>query len=154
MLNNLPPVTMSQAQIAVHGLRNSLLLANMPTASTAQILGNNESVEPFTRSVMDMRQMFCVTSMHNKYFEMAPCTKLTNVIIPCILSNMYNRRVLAGEFAVVNTHLLKDLTQRGLWNATIRNRIIADQGSVQHVDIPEDLKVYCHYSTSTSYSNC
>lgn len=72
--------------------------------------------------------------------EMSPNMKLTGV--PTSLSNMYNRRVLAGEFAVVNTHLLKDLTQRGLWNPTIRNQIIADQGSVQHVDIPEDLKVY------------
>eukprot|EP00904_Undaria_pinnatifida_P002140 jgi/Undpi1/11927/HiC_scaffold_4.g01626.m1 len=92
-----------KAKMAQHGLRNSLLLAPMPTASTAQILGNNESVEPFT-------------------------------------SNMYNRRVLAGEFAVVNKHLLRDLTQRGLWTAGVRNQIIADQGSVQNVDIPQDLK--------------
>lgn len=56
-------------------------------------------------------------------------------------SNMYNRRVLAGEFAVVNKHLLRDLTQRGLWTAAVRNQIIADQGSVQRVDIPQDLKV-------------
>lgn len=55
---------------------------------------------------------------------------------------MYNRRVLAGEFAVVNKHLLRDLTQRGLWNSAVRNQIIADQGSVQRVDIPKDLKVY------------
>lgn len=54
---------------------------------------------------------------------------------------MYNRRVLAGEFAVVNKHLLRDLTQRGLWTAGVRNQIIADQGSVQRVDIPQDLKV-------------
>ncbi|CAM9689551.1 unnamed protein product, partial [Discosporangium mesarthrocarpum] len=76
----------------------------MPTASTAQILGNNESVEPFT-------------------------------------SNMYNRRVLAGEFAVVNKHLLRDLTERGLWTPETRNRIIADEGSVQGVEsIPQELK--------------
>lgn len=56
-------------------------------------------------------------------------------------SNMYNRRVLAGEFAVVNKHLLRDLTQRGLWTAAVRNQIIADHGSVQRVDIPRDLKV-------------
>ncbi|CAM9313331.1 unnamed protein product [Pylaiella littoralis] len=92
-----------KAKMAQHGLRNSLLLAPMPTASTAQILGNNESTEPFT-------------------------------------SNMYNRRVLAGEFAVVNKHLLRDLTTRGLWTASVRNQIIADQGSVQRVDIPQDLK--------------
>lgn len=54
---------------------------------------------------------------------------------------MYNRRVLAGEFAVVNKHLLRDLTQRGLWTAGVRNQIIADHGSVQRVDIPQDLKV-------------
>lgn len=54
---------------------------------------------------------------------------------------MYNRRVLAGEFAVVNKHLLRDLTQRGLWTAAVRNQIIADQGSVQRLEIPQDLKV-------------
>jgi len=83
--------------ISKHGLRNSLLVAPMPTASTAQILGNNESVEPFT-------------------------------------SNMYNRRVLAGEFTVVNKHLLRELTSHGLWTESVRNRIIADGGSVQNVD--------------------
>ncbi len=91
-------------RIAQHGLRNSLLLAPMPTASTAQILGNNESVEPFT-------------------------------------SNMYNRRVLAGEFAVVNKYLLRDLTERGLWTEEVRNQIMADRGSVQNLkSIPDDLK--------------
>lgn len=63
-------------------------------------------------------------------------------LLPSIYySNMYNRRVLAGEFAVVNKHLLRDLTTRGLWTASVRNQIIADQGSVQRVDIPQDLKV-------------
>jgi ribonucleotide reductase alpha subunit len=91
-------------RIAQHGLRNSLLLAPMPTASTAQILGNNESTEPFT-------------------------------------SNMYNRRVLAGEFTVVNKHLLRELTARGLWNEDVRNRIIADNGSIQNVkSIPESIR--------------
>ena len=90
--------------LAQHGMRNSLLLAPMPTASTAQILGNNESVEPFT-------------------------------------SNMYNRRVLAGEFTVVNKHLLRLLNDKGLWTDKIRNRIIADGGSVQNVlEIPSDIK--------------
>lgn len=90
--------------LAEHGLRNSLLVAPMPTASTAQILGNNESVEPFT-------------------------------------SNMYNRRVLAGEFTVVNKHLLRLLNEKGLWTEKVRNRIIADGGSVQNVpDIPDDIK--------------
>jgi len=90
--------------IAEHGMRNSLLVAPMPTASTAQILGNNESIEPFT-------------------------------------SNMYTRRVLAGEFTVVNKHLLKDLTERGLWTHNVRNQIIADMGSIQNVScIPHNLK--------------
>jgi ribonucleoside-diphosphate reductase subunit M1 len=83
-------------KIAKHGLRNSLLVAPMPTASTAQILGNNESTEPFT-------------------------------------SNMYARRVLAGEFTVVNKHLLRELTASGLWNDAIKNQIIADGGSVQNI---------------------
>lgn len=86
------------------GLRNSLLVAPMPTASTAQILGNNESVEPFT-------------------------------------SNIYNRRVLAGEFTVVNKHLMRDLTKLGIWNEAMRNRIISDRGSVQNIEeIPKKLR--------------
>ena len=93
-----------KANITNHGLRNSLLLAPMPTASTAQILGNNECFEPYT-------------------------------------SNLYTRRVLAGEFAVVNKYLLNDLIARGLWTPEIRNQIIADKGSVQGVaGIPDDLK--------------
>lgn len=93
-----------KAKIAEHGMRNSLLVAPMPTASTAQILGNNESTEPFT-------------------------------------SNMYNRRVLAGEFTVVNKHLLRELTSLGLWNENVRNRIIADNGSVQNVQsIPKEIR--------------
>jgi ribonucleoside-diphosphate reductase subunit M1 len=93
-----------RVKIAQHGVRNSLMLAPMPTASTAQILGNNESTEPFT-------------------------------------SNMYNRRVLAGEFTVVNKYLLKDLVEGGLWTADVRNQIIADRGSVQRVSaIPQEIK--------------
>lgn len=91
-------------KIAEHGMRNSLLVAPMPTASTAQILGNNESTEPFT-------------------------------------SNIYNRRVLAGEFTIVNKHLLRDLTSLGIWNESIRNRIIAGRGSVQDIEeIPKMLR--------------
>ena len=91
-------------KIAEHGMRNSLLMAPMPTASTAQILGNNESTEPFT-------------------------------------SNMYNRRVLAGEFTVVNKHLLRELTSNGLWTEKVRNKIIADGGSVQNVaEIPKSIR--------------
>lgn len=91
-------------KIANHGIRNSLLLAPMPTASTAQILGNNESIEAYT-------------------------------------SNIYTRRVLSGEFQVVNQHLLKDLTELGLWNEDMKNELIAHNGSVQNIDeIPDNLK--------------
>jgi len=93
-----------KAKVAQHGVRNSLMIAPMPTASTAQILGNNESTEPFT-------------------------------------SNMYNRRVLAGEFTVINKYLLKDLVEGGYWTAEVRNQIIADRGSVQKVAaIPKEIK--------------
>jgi len=93
-----------RSKVAKHGVRNSLLMAPMPTASTAQIMGNNESTEPFT-------------------------------------SNMYNRRVLAGEFTIVNKYLLKDLVNEGLWTPEIRNQIIADKGSVQMISqIPEHIK--------------
>ncbi|XP_029638794.1 ribonucleoside-diphosphate reductase large subunit [Octopus sinensis] len=90
-------------RIAKHGVRNSLLLAPMPTASTAQILGNNESIEAYT-------------------------------------SNIYTRRVLSGEFMVVNHHLLKDLTELGLWNGDMKNELIANNGSIQSMDVPDDLK--------------
>lgn len=91
-------------QIKQHGVRNSLLLAPMPTASTSQILGNNECFEPYT-------------------------------------SNIYQRRVLAGEFQVVNPWLLKDLVELGLWSDNMKNRIIADGGSIQNIpNIPADLK--------------
>merc|ERR1712048_934488 len=90
-------------QIAKHGLRNSLLVAPMPTASTAQILGNNESFEPYTQ-------------------------------------NLYVRRVLSGEFVQVNRHLLRDLISRGLWNEELRVQLIANNGSVQSLDIPADMK--------------
>ncbi|PZF74320.1 ribonucleoside-diphosphate reductase subunit alpha [Taibaiella soli] len=87
-----------------HGVRNSLLVAPMPTASTSQILGNNECFEPYT-------------------------------------SNIYTRRVLSGEFVVVNKHLLKDLVQLGLWNNDMKNMIIAANGSIQNIDaIPADIK--------------
>jgi len=91
-------------KIAKHGIRNSLLLAPMPTASTAQILGNNESFEPYT-------------------------------------SNVYNRRVLSGEFQVVNHHLLKDLTDIGLWDDNMKNQIIANNGSIQEIEkIPQEIR--------------
>lgn len=86
------------------GVRNSLLLAPMPTASTSQILGNNECFEPYT-------------------------------------SNIYTRRVLSGEFIVVNKHLLLDLVKLGLWNEDIKNEIMRANGSIQHIDaIPENIK--------------
>lgn len=91
-------------EVAEHGIRNSLLVAPMPTASTSQILGNNECFEPIT-------------------------------------SNIYVRRVLSGEFAVVNKHLVKDLIDMGIWDDDMRNRIIANNGSVQGIDrIPEELQ--------------
>jgi ribonucleoside-diphosphate reductase subunit M1 len=93
-----------KADIAKYGVRNSLLVAPMPTASTSQILGNNECFEPYT-------------------------------------SNIYSRRVLAGEFQVVNPWLLKDLVELGLWSDNMKNRIIADGGSVQNVpNIPAEIK--------------
>jgi ribonucleoside-diphosphate reductase alpha chain len=86
------------------GVRNSLLVAPMPTASTSQILGNNECFEPYT-------------------------------------SNIYTRRVLSGEFIVVNKHLLEDLVERGLWNEDMKQELMRNNGSVQHIEgIPEDLK--------------
>ena len=86
------------------GMRNSLLVAPMPTASTSQILGNNECIEPFT-------------------------------------SNLYTRRVLAGDFMVVNKYLVDELTKLGLWTSEIRTQIIADNGSVQNIrEIPQDIR--------------
>ncbi|KAG2662332.1 ribonucleoside-diphosphate reductase large subunit-like isoform X2 [Panicum virgatum] len=86
------------------GLRNSLLVAPMPTASTSQILGNNECFEPYT-------------------------------------SNIYSRRVLSGEFVIVNKHLLHDLTEIGVWSPILKNKIIYEDGSVQKViEVPDDLK--------------
>ncbi len=90
-------------EIKKHGVRNSLLVAPMPTASTSQILGNNEAFEPYT-------------------------------------SNIYTRRVLSGEFIVVNKHLLEDLVKLDLWNDDLKEQIMRDNGSVQNVDIPQDLK--------------
>jgi ribonucleoside-diphosphate reductase alpha chain len=87
-----------------HGVRNSLLVAPMPTASTSQILGNNECFEPYT-------------------------------------SNIYTRRVLSGEFVIVNKHLLRDLVDRGLWTNNMKDRIITANGSIQDIaEIPADIK--------------
>ena len=91
-------------QVLENGVRNSLLVAPMPTASTSQILGNNECFEPYT-------------------------------------SNIYTRRVLSGEFIVVNKHLLEDLVELGLWNEGLKQDIMRANGSIQHVDvIPQDIK--------------
>ncbi|MBT8385638.1 MAG: ribonucleoside-diphosphate reductase subunit alpha, partial [Bacteroidia bacterium] len=87
-----------------HGVRNSLLVAPMPTASTSQILGNNEAFEPYT-------------------------------------SNIYTRRVLSGEFIIVNKHLLEDLVELGLWNNDMKEEIMRANGSIQDIEsIPQDLK--------------
>lgn len=91
-------------EVKTHGVRNSLLLAPMPTASTSQILGNNECFEPYT-------------------------------------SNIYSRRVLSGEFVIVNKHLLKDLVKLGIWNDKLKNKIIVANGSVQNIsEIPDNIK--------------
>ncbi|MCO6501048.1 MAG: ribonucleoside-diphosphate reductase subunit alpha [Vicingus serpentipes] len=91
-------------EVAKYGVRNSLLLAPMPTASTSQILGNNECFEPYT-------------------------------------SNIYTRRVLSGEFIVVNKHLLRDLNKLGLWNDELKNKIMIENGSIQNIpEIPQNLK--------------
>jgi ribonucleoside-diphosphate reductase alpha chain len=93
-----------RAKVKEHGVRNSLLVAPMPTASTSQILGNNECFEPYT-------------------------------------SNIYARRVLSGEFAVVNKHLLRDLVKLNLWNDSMKNKLISANGSVQNInEIPQNLK--------------
>ena len=91
-------------EVKKYGVRNSLLLAPMPTASTAQILGNNECFEPYT-------------------------------------SNIYTRRVLSGEFIIVNKHLLRDLVKLGIWNDDIKNKLMGANGSVQNInEIPDNIK--------------
>jgi ribonucleoside-diphosphate reductase alpha subunit len=91
-------------EVKKHGVRNSLLLAPMPTASTSQILGNNECFEPYT-------------------------------------SNIYTRRTLSGEFIIANKHLMKDLIDLGLWNETMRQKLISTNGSVQPLpEIPQNIK--------------
>jgi len=91
-------------EVKKYGVRNSLLVAPMPTASTSQVLGNNECFEPYT-------------------------------------SNIYTRRVLSGEFIIVNKHLLKDLVSLGLWNNAMKDRIITANGSVQHIEeIPAEIR--------------
>merc|ERR1712156_522737 len=93
-----------KAKVKKHGVGNSLLLAPMPTASTAQILGNNEGIEAYT-------------------------------------SNIYSRRVLSGEFQVVNQHLLRDLTELDLWDDDMKNQLISRNGSIQNIEeIPDDIK--------------
>ncbi len=93
-----------RAEVVKHGVRNSLLVAPMPTASTSQILGNNECFEPYT-------------------------------------SNIYTRRVLSGEFVVVNKFLLHDLVALGLWNGNMKDKIITANGSIQDIpEIPADIK--------------
>jgi len=93
-----------KSKIKENGVRNSLLLAPMPTASTSQILGNNECFEPYT-------------------------------------SNIYSRRTLSGEYVVVNKHLLKDLVRLGLWDHSMKERLMAANGSIQNIDeIPQDIK--------------
>lgn len=97
--------TSLREDIKRYGVRNSLLVSPMPTASTAQILGNCESFEPYT-------------------------------------SNIYTRRVLSGEYQIVNHHLLKDLTELGLWNDDMKNLLIANNGSIQNIEaIPDNIRI-------------
>jgi len=101
-------------EVKQHGIRNSLLVAPMPTASTSQILGNNECFEPYT-------------------------------------SNVYIRRTLAGEFVVINQHLLRDLIKLGLWTPLMKDKLIANNGSVQRIpEIPQEIKDV--YKTVWEYS--
>ena len=96
--------TALRKDVKKHGVRNSLLVAPMPTASTSQILGNNECFEPYT-------------------------------------SNIYTRRVLSGEFIVVNKHLLEDLVNLGLWNEDLKQELMRANGSIQQLDnVPEEIK--------------
>jgi ribonucleoside-diphosphate reductase alpha chain len=93
-----------KGRCSLYGMRNSLLIAPMPTASTSQILGNNECIEPFT-------------------------------------SNLYTRRVLAGEFVVINEYLVDRLVSLGLWNSDVRSQIIAQNGSIQAIqEIPQEVR--------------
>ena len=93
-----------KSDIKLHGIRNSLLLAPMPTASTAQIIGNNEAFEPYT-------------------------------------SNIYSRRTLAGEFIIINKYLVKNLLDINIWNKELKDKIIANYGSIQNIEeIPNDIK--------------
>lgn len=97
--------TKLKQKVKKNGIRNSLLLAPMPTASTSQILGNNECFEPYT-------------------------------------SNIYTRRVLSGEFIVVNKHLLKDLIKLNLWDDSMKDRLMEANGSIQKIkEIPENIKL-------------
>ncbi len=93
-----------KADIKKHGIRNSLLIAPMPTASTSQMLANNECIEPYT-------------------------------------TNIYTRRVLSGEFTIVNKHLMNDLIDLGLWNSRLKDKIILNNGSIQNIEeIPDKIK--------------
>ncbi|CAI5991411.1 unnamed protein product, partial [Closterium sp. NIES-65] len=116
-----------RADIAAHGLRNSLLVAPMPTASTSQILGNNECFEPYTSNIYSRRVLSQILGK-NECFE--PYT-----------SNIYSRQVLSGEFVVVNKHLLNDLTHLGQWSPDLKNEIMYRNGSVEGIDeIPQRLR--------------
>jgi ribonucleoside-diphosphate reductase alpha chain len=96
--------TLLKENIRLWGVRNSLLIAPMPTASTSQIMGFNECFEPFT-------------------------------------SNLYKRKTLAGEFIVINKYMLKDLVELNLWNKEMKEKIIVNEGCLQHIkEIPTDIK--------------
>ena len=108
--------TVLKSRIRERGIRNSLLLAPMPTASTSQILGYNECIEPIT-------------------------------------SNIYNRRTIAGEFILANKYLMQDLLKLDLWNEKMKNNIIANNGSIQHLEqIPVEIRGKIPNSLGNSYA--
>lgn len=126
-------------EVVKHGMRNSLLLAPMPTASTAQILGAfgvwGRGSGCVNVGVYVCIPHACVTTNQPKYIPGY------NECIEPYTSNLYVRRVKAGEFIVVNPHLLQDLTARGLWTPAIRQTLVAEGGSIQNIPgVPEDLK--------------
>lgn len=133
-------------KVVKHGVRNSLLLAPMPTASTAQILGKcllRAACDEFSSAVVAAPDRPTART-HRQEGSAHPCTKQqpgNNESVEPFTSNMYSRRVLAGEFTVVNKYLLRDLIDRGLWTQEVRNQIMHDGGSVQGVQgMPRDLK--------------
>ncbi len=139
-------------KICQNSVRNSLLVAPMPTASTSQILGNNECFEPYTSNIYSRRvlrwESFCGLCLHQSdmfskvefFFILVIMAYLTPTVMRhhtsfCLLV------MISGEFVVVNKHLLSDLTNMGLWTSELKNQVIYHNGSIQQIEgIPENLK--------------